>query len=274
MTYVAVNETWQQDPETPYQCVVSPGRLGNVMFGYASSLGVAAMANRTMVVDPGNTLLPHFKIKAVVDCDNTLCRSPKKKSQGSCCIFRPNLLEPEVDQPVLKVGTFLQSWRFFAHVEADIRRQFTAYGSTAKRAADTMRGLHREFDTAEGAARKEAEDLPAQSMDKANLISRKRRTRKEHSKVVPVAGAHCRYAGSTDRAVDLVVLGSCDHFIMSVGTFGWWAGWLTGGTVVYYKYPAKEGSKLRRKMNYDDHDFFPPNWIPMEWREDSRVKNK
>ena len=36
-------------------------------------------------------------------------------------------------------------------------------------------------------------------------------------------------------AVDLAVLASCDHVIISTGTFSWWGGWLSGGDVVYYK---------------------------------------
>ena len=52
------------------------------------------------------------------------------------------------------------------------------------------------------------------------------------------------YIGNTDcfssYVDDFVLLQSCDHVIMTVGTFGWWAAWLTSqrrGTVMYYKDP-------------------------------------
>nr|KAG5698758.1 hypothetical protein BaRGS_032177 [Batillaria attramentaria] len=62
--------------------------------------------------------------------------------------------------------------------------------------------------------------------------------------------------------VDLAVLAGCDHVVMSVGSFGWWAAWLAGGQVVYYKHPAREGSRLKHNINHND--YFPPEWIGLE----------
>ena len=107
------------DPGPPYQCVESIGRLGNVMFIYASSLGVARMGNRTLVVKPAYSLLPHFRVKALVDYGGHLCQKPKTKYDRGGCRFSPSLLQPEERFPVLRVGHYLQSWRYFAHVERD-----------------------------------------------------------------------------------------------------------------------------------------------------------
>ena len=60
---------------------------------------------------------------------------------------------------------------------------------------------------------------------------------------------------------DLALLSQCNHTIMTVGTFGWWGGWLAGGDVVYYKQPIKPGSVLAENFNSDD--FYPPHWIGM-----------
>ena len=46
---------------------------------------------------------------------------------------------------------------------------------------------------------------------------------------------------------------------MSVGTFGWWAGWLGGGDVIYYTKPHAPGS-MKDKM-FSREDFFPLHWI-------------
>jgi len=67
--------------------------------------------------------------------------------------------------------------------------------------------------------------------------------------------------GSDSAAVDLGILARCDHVIMSTGTFGWWAGWLAGGHVVYYNDWPRRGSKLDRQVN--KMDYFPEHWVPL-----------
>ena len=57
-------------------------------------------------------------------------------------------------------------------------------------------------------------------------------------------------------------MSSCDHMIMTVGTFGWWAAWMTSqrsGDVLYYQHPFKEDSTLDSSFNI--HDMFPSRWL-------------
>ena len=60
---------------------------------------------------------------------------------------------------------------------------------------------------------------------------------------------------------DFAVLASCEHVIMSTGTYGWWAAWLVRGITVYYADWPEKGSELAKKFKRGD--FFPPNWIGM-----------
>jgi len=65
--------------------------------------------------------------------------------------------------------------------------------------------------------------------------------------------------GGTSSEVDLAILSQCNHTIMTVGTYGWWAGYLAGGITVYYKdFPAPRGNLDRW---FSKQDFFPPEWI-------------
>ena len=60
---------------------------------------------------------------------------------------------------------------------------------------------------------------------------------------------------------DLALISSCDHNIISSGSFGWIGSWLGSGTVVYFKgYPAPSSIRDRRTSRYD---YYPPNWIGM-----------
>jgi len=63
------------------------------------------------------------------------------------------------------------------------------------------------------------------------------------------------------RAEDFAVLASCEHVIMSTGTYGWWAGWLVRGTTIYYAGWPRNGSTLDSKFTRED--YFPPTWIGM-----------
>lgn len=36
-----------------------------------------------------------------------------------------------------------------------------------------------------------------------------------------------------DSAVDMCILSRCAHVIITTGTYGWWAAYLSGGTVIY-----------------------------------------
>ena len=58
---------------------------------------------------------------------------------------------------------------------------------------------------------------------------------------------------------DFVLLASCQHVIMSVGSFGYWAAFLAGGDVVYYKDHYVKGSW--KSKGYRDRFQFPPEWI-------------
>ena len=59
----------------------------------------------------------------------------------------------------------------------------------------------------------------------------------------------------------MATLAKCNHVIMSVGTFGWWAGYFSGGDVIYFTPPFEAGSRLDK--GYSEEDFFPPKWIGM-----------
>ena len=69
-----------------------------------------------------------------------------------------------------------------------------------------------------------------------------------------------------DAVIDLAILAACDHIILSVGTFGWWAAFLgadaKGGTVLYYDSEFVIEHKINRG-NVFLKDFYPHTWIAM-----------
>jgi len=69
------------------------------------------------------------------------------------------------------------------------------------------------------------------------------------------------YLSQHSRAKDFAVVASCEHVIMSTGTYGWWAGWLVRGTTIYYADWPRNGSTLYSMFTRED--YFPPTWIGM-----------
>jgi len=62
-------------------------------------------------------------------------------------------------------------------------------------------------------------------------------------------------------SVNLALLAACDHSIITVGTFGWWGGYLAGGVTVYYKDFPLPGSMIDKVFRSED--YYPPGWIGM-----------
>jgi len=69
------------------------------------------------------------------------------------------------------------------------------------------------------------------------------------------------FVSSRSAGKDFAVLASCEHVIMSTGTYGWWAAWLVHGITIYYADWPIIGSALANKFRRKD--FFPPTWIGM-----------
>ena len=66
-------------------------------------------------------------------------------------------------------------------------------------------------------------------------------------------------SGKKTSMEDFSIAISCNHTIMSVGTYSWWVGFLTGGDVVYAKNFAA-GNWIKW---YRPKEHFPPNWLGM-----------
>ncbi|ELU12299.1 hypothetical protein CAPTEDRAFT_96186 [Capitella teleta] len=60
---------------------------------------------------------------------------------------------------------------------------------------------------------------------------------------------------------DLALLASCQHSIISTGSFSWWAGWLSNGTTIYYKNYPRNGSSLFAGAKLSD--YYYKHWIPL-----------
>ena len=71
--------------------------------------------------------------------------------------------------------------------------------------------------------------------------------------------SHIVYSRGHSPIVDLAISSLCDHAIITVGTYGWWAAWFANGITITQKNIPRNGSALTMTLRREDH--YKPNWI-------------
>ncbi|XP_060583087.1 galactoside alpha-(1,2)-fucosyltransferase 2-like [Ruditapes philippinarum] len=276
-------------------CVSFQGRLGNLMFQYASGFGIARQKNMTLRISKHDQIAKVFNTSAQKVHCKEYCQNAFKKFESIHCAYDPQLLN--FTQIFVKLHTYLQSWKYFKSVTNSLRQELkfndhiraTAekiFHIATKKAKfygqnSTYVGVHiRRGDMFYGQIKNESRIsdyniAPITYIENAMAYFKKRFPRVtfvicsddirwvlwrfgRYQKLLNLVFVHKK------PEVDLAVLSMCNHTIMTTGTFGWWASWLAGGTTVYYKNYVKEDSVLRQQFSSDFSDFFYPGWIPME----------
>jgi len=59
--------------------------------------------------------------------------------------------------------------------------------------------------------------------------------------------------------VDMAIASLCDHAVITVGSYGWWAAWFANGITVTQKGVPRNGSTLAKRLHRDD--YYKPDWI-------------
>lgn len=258
--------------------------LGNRMFVYASGYGVAKKTNRTFVYHVlGNQLLAgvfnlyqkdflpsSHKFENYFNLDMT-----------SCCSFSKDLLDLPEENIIVK--GYHQSWKYFHDYRNDILKQFQFNKDINVKAKLFLNEITRNKNVRligihirRGDMMKESNKVYGHAVaDKNYLDGAISYFNKKYNCIFVVAsqdmnwskGALKEYSSQIvfseghDAALDLAILSLCNDVIITVGTFGWWAGYLSGGEVIYYKDWPRKGSTFDKFVNKDD--YFPPHWIAM-----------
>ncbi|KAL8616139.1 hypothetical protein ACOMHN_066626 [Nucella lapillus] len=279
-------------PATPkLLCVSFTGRLGNELFEYASTLGLALTLNRAPVFQGSvqlSSVLQHFAVspaKLTASQLNERCRKARVMGETSCCKYREEMarLDPAHDY---RVGTYLQSYRYFhrhfAHIRSaltfndDIRAQAgrTVRELRQKQPSSTLIGVHiRHGDMT--SQRNQKLGYPVASPAYINKsVSYFRQLYPGCAFVVSsdsVAwcrdhfpkGANVTFLTGNPPALDMQILSSLDHVIITFGTFSWWTGYLSGGRVVYMKDFIRANTYIGKAFNPRGRDYILPEWVPL-----------
>lgn len=278
-------------------CVSFYGRLGNLMFQYASAFGIAKQSNRTFLVSEHDVIPKIFNTSALTVPDKSYCKHAYNRLEKYHCAFDPNLANFSKDYPKVKLYQYLQSWKYFASVTNEVRKEFKFNDDITKQAEgvfhsatkttrfyhnhSTYVGLHIRRGDMFIAQIKSRNQLSGYNIAPMLYIENAMNYFKSHYERVTfvICSDDIRWAVyqlgryqkrlnlvfiHKEPEIDLAVLSMCNHTIMTTGTFGWWGAWLAGGTTVYYKHYVKEDSAIRKQFSDDFSDFFYLGWIPME----------
>ena len=267
--------------ETGIICVILTGGLGNNIFQFASTFGIAMSKNMTIIVNRNSYLNYVFKLNVNFTNDYSVCKSFKVAREKLSGTYDEKLLSYNSSQN-LRIGQYLQSWKYFYQSRKQIREQLIFQDPIqdyVNKHIDLIlyerRISSRKNITLVGVHVRRGDKLLQKDVNVASqeyLHKAVHYFRKKYGKVLFIVASNgmewtkenmpkeilVKYIQGTTET-DLAMLASCDHVIATIGTFSWWSGWLAGGEVTYVKSPAKPGTPLAHWLNYKD--YFDPEWI-------------
>ena len=274
----------------------SYGRLGNHLFIYASVFGLSRTTGRAGAVSPDNESFLLFK--SISLSPRSAPKGTAIKHEQASGVYTPELAHlPAKD---ITVCCYLQSWKYFAKSDYLIRQEFAVRRAfrrparqqlfaAASKYLHTLRvdsrnsggsltyadltyvGVHIRRSDVIRTFHMEKGYKPATSsyLHKATEYYR---SKYPHVFFIVCSddmvwaraalnGSDLAFMEGNQEYIDLAILASCNHTIMTVGTFGWWGGWLAGGEVVYYSNWPRFGSKVAGF--YNPRDYFPSSWVAL-----------
>ncbi|CAH1796330.1 unnamed protein product [Owenia fusiformis] len=262
------------------------GRLGNHMFQYTAGFGVAHRHNLTFIIPDSLDLITIFDIKAEVFNDIPGSNLHFRKYSGGDDFYRQTVFNSDAE-----IKTYGQSYKYFETCPLQIRKEFT-FRNHIKREVNvlfdrislglpsntTFVGVHARRGEKANKTRslKEGWVVPDENYFKKAMDYFRNKygnvafiicsDTPSWTKEIFRSQADAYFCPGRSPASDLAILSNCDHTIMSVGTFGFWAGWLVNGTTIYYAHPKKDiyiTSNFFNETKSPIRHFYPKEWLPM-----------
>ena len=267
--------------KTGILCVMLTVGLGNNIFQFASTFGIAMSKNMTFIVNRNSYLNYVFKLNVNFTNDYSVCKTFKVAKEKLSGTYDEKLLSYNSSQDI-RIGHYLQSWKYFDQFRKEIREQLIFQDPIqdyVNKHIDLIlyeRGISsRKNITLVGVHVRRGDKLRYTDVNVASqeyLHNAVHYFRKKYGKVLFIVASNgmewtkknmpkdiiVKYIQGTTET-DLAMLSSCDHVITTIGTYSWWSGWLAGGEVTYVKSPAKPGTAFAHRLKYKD--YFDPEWI-------------
>ena len=266
-------------------------RLGNLLFNFASTLGIARMTNMTPIYGRDFALVKYFRLNVTLvdDIDNAMGMSVGYDEYGSrACAYDPFVERLRTINT--RLHGYYQSWKYFRQNEHDLRAHLHFRFDVLSRAQEFLRmntppqwklvpftrvGIHvRRGDILRDYFQNYGYTVATEAYFARAMALFKEQFPRIQFVVCSDDIAWCRehvrdesvvYSEGNSPIIDLAILSSCDHVIMSTGSFSWWAAWLAGGMAVYYDDWPRPMSQLEYFVTKSD--YFYPTWAPISMKD-------
>nr|XP_033818283.1 galactoside 2-alpha-L-fucosyltransferase 2-like [Geotrypetes seraphini] len=272
-----------QDPKV--WTIKSKGRLGNQMGEYATLYALAKLTGNQAYIMPEmyDWLSPIFKINLPVLSKYMIVKLPWRNYELHDWMSEEYKY---IEGKYVKLSGFPCSWTFYHHIREEILREFTFHDfirdetnkyleqvkGTRKNA--TFIGVHVRRGDYVNVMPNIWKGVVADKTYLEKAMSYFRNKYQEPVFVVTSNGMEwCKKsidASSGDvyfsedgvessPGKDFAILAHCNHTIMTIGTFGYWAGYLAGGETIYLTNFTLPDSWFLKLFHYDAA--FLPEWI-------------
>ncbi len=274
------------------------GEFGNIMFDYASLYGLSRKNKRRPVlvmetdeqISDFRSLFPNIPM----EIRDSVPKGLKKIEEKLPGVFDQALTGPYPKQDI-EACCYLQSWKYFKDYEDEIRMGLEMNSMLTGRAQMYLTKLRDQWFKKTNSTDPTKEviyvGIHIRRSEKADDSHYKRGWNIASKEYINHAmdlyrkhyGNNTLFVVCTDDLpwtmtavldnddvalsvtespiLDLSLLIQCNHTIMTVGSYGWWASWLAAGETIYYKDHVQKDSFVGRM--FKNEDYFPTSWIPM-----------
>lgn len=277
-------------------CVKFQGRLGNLMMEYVFLYVIAKMKHLYPIVPENSELFQIFDLEkttlsAINKSTDSCSKLPEYKESWGLSYDEKLLAVPP--NKSVRFNGYFQSWKYWIKYEDKIRKLLRFKNRIRQKAHDQMRTIMNKMkfeinkDSAIVSIHIRRGDYATEGHYKYGKLTPNEtyyanalqyfKTR--HKNILFVVGSNdidwskkalakeknVYYSTGNSPAEDIALLSLANHTIMSVGTFGWWIGWMAQGTSIFYKNIFRSQSDFAKEFrNNSTDDFIYPGWIPME----------
>lgn len=271
------------------------GRLGNQMFQYASALGIAYAKKGDACIITDDDLIVEDELRSAKDDLINVCKGPFNicgrpdyqftvvpETAYAKYNMKPFMIHGNIEIETDMDTGFLQSYKYFESIKDLIKKKFQFKEDVSRRVTNYMKKMKSNNSKVIGIHARRGDHLalgymkfpPPKYFDNARDYFR---NKYKNSRIKFIVATNDKFwakehfesddteiiSHSKSAPEDLAILGACDGVIMSLGTFGWWGGYLCGGPVVYYKNEFNMSHEIN-KGNVRKSDYYPEHWVGLK----------
>ena len=256
-------------------CPCDNGRLGNHMFQLAVTFGVSNALKYIPAIRASHPMLKLFEMENVKRLRSTKLNNLVRIEKFW---FRDDTEKYKAHN--ITISGMLHSWKHFLNATEAVRKALTIKSIYLNSAKSFLRNHIQGIKTIIGIHVRRGDYLAPKEQKLGRVVADRNFTRKamafyrqqyQDTQFVVLSddmkwcknnikGSDVIYSEFKEPILDMAIMSLCHHMIITVGTFSWWGGWLSGGTVVYLNDFPRPGSEISKILG---NDYYPPHWIGM-----------